>query len=217
MEHEAALLRMVDGQIAGRGIRDPRVLEAMRRVPRHLFVPEALRAQAYEDHPVGIGGGQTISQPYMVALMTEALGLSGGEKVLEIGTGSGYQTAVLLAMGARVFSIERIGPLQEAAKEALRGAGFEGAVLRVGDGTLGWPEEAPFDRVLVTAGAPSVPVRLVEQLREGGAMVIPVGDEREQELLLVVREAGRVTRRRICTCVFVKLVGEEGWSSSPPA
>ncbi len=203
--------RMVEGQLASKGIRDERVLDTFRRVPRHLFVPDEIRDLAYEDRPLFIGHGQTISQPYMVACMTEALGLSGGEKVLEIGTGSGYQTAILLELGARVYSIERIPELSEFARGNLARAGMGGAVLRVGDGTLGWPEEAPFDRVIVTAGAPSMPVRLVEQLAEGGAMVIPVGDEVEQELYLVRREKGGVIRKRICACVFVKLVGEEGW------
>jgi len=206
-----ARLRMVDGHLAARGIRDARVLDAFRRVPRHLFVPEELRAQAYEDHPLGIGAEQTISQPYMVATMTEALALQGGEKVLEVGTGSGYQTAILLALGARVFTIERLPELSARASETLEGAGFPGARFKVGDGTLGWPEEAPFDRVIVTAGAPSMPISLVQQLAEGGMMAIPVGEAREQELLLVSRQGGFVKKKRVCGCVFVKLVGAEGW------
>ncbi|HZE98331.1 MAG TPA: protein-L-isoaspartate(D-aspartate) O-methyltransferase [Planctomycetota bacterium] len=203
--------RMVDRQLAGHGIRDERVLEVMRRVPRHGFIPETLVRQAYEDHPVAIGGGQTISQPYMVARMTESLGLRGGEKVLEIGSGSGYQTAVLKALRADVYTVERVPELSERARENVERAGFLGVHYRVGDGSRGWPEEAPFDRVIVTAGAPTMPVSLVEQLREGGSMVIPVGGEDEQELLLVRRGQGRVTRERICACVFVKLWGEEGW------
>jgi len=203
--------RMVEEQLYARGIRNPRVLEAFRRVPRHLFVPEGIRESAYEDRPLAIGHGQTISQPYMVACMTEALGLAGGEKLLEVGTGSGYQTAILLELGARVWSIERIPELSEFARGNLERAGYGGAHLRVGDGTLGWPEEAPFDRVIVAAGAPAVPEPLLEQLGEGGAMAIPVGDELEQQLYMVRREKGEVSRTRICACVFVKLIGQEGW------
>jgi protein-L-isoaspartate(D-aspartate) O-methyltransferase len=203
--------RMVDQQLAAQGIRNPRVLGAIRAVPRHLFVPESSIPQAYEDHPVAIGQGQTISQPYMVARMTELLELTGGERVLEIGSGSGYQTAVLRALGADVFSGERLPDLSRLARENVERAGYLGVHYRIGDGSRGWPEEAPFDRVIVTAGAPTMPVSLVEQLREGGSMVIPVGGEKEQELLLVRRGQGRVTRERICACVFVKLWGDEGW------
>ncbi len=208
---EKARLRMVEEQIVAKGIRDARVLDAFRGVPRHLFVEGAEVPRAYEDRPLAIGFGQTISQPYMVACMTEALGIAGGEKVLEVGTGSGYQAAILLSLGARVWSIERIAELSRRAAENLERAGRPGAQLRVGDGTLGWPEEAPFDRVIVTAGAPALPIGLLEQLREGGAMAIPVGDEAEQSLLQVRREDGLVKRTRICTCVFVKLLGKEGW------
>ncbi len=203
--------RMVEDQLAAKGIRDERVLAAFRRIPRHLFVPEDVQGLAYEDRPLSIGRGQTISQPYMAACMSEALDLSGGEKVLEIGTGSGYQTAVLLELGAQVMSIERIPELSEFARGNLERAGVPGARLRVGDGTLGWPEESPFDRVIVTAGAPSMPAPLLDQVREGGAMAIPVGDEAEQELFLVRRENGGFRKTRICACVFVKLLGEEGW------
>jgi protein-L-isoaspartate(D-aspartate) O-methyltransferase len=203
--------RMVEQQLAGQGIRDRRVLEAIRAVPRHLFVPESALAQAYGDHPLSIGQGQTISQPYMVARMSELLELRGGERVLEIGSGSGYQTAVLKALRADVYTIERLPELSRTARENLERTGYSGVHYRVGDGSRGWPEEAPFDRVIVTAGAPSMPVSLVEQLRDGGSMVIPVGGEEEQELLLVRRGQGRVTRERICACVFVKLWGDEGW------
>lgn len=208
---EALRRRMVDEQLAGQGIRDGRVLEAFRKVPRHVFVPESEAAQAYENHPVPIGQGQTISQPYMVAVMTQALALQGGERVLEIGSGSGYQTAILKAVGGDVYTVERLPELSERARRNVERAGYFGVHYRTGDGTRGWPEEAPFDRVVVTAGAPSLPLSLVEQLRDGGSMVIPVGGEEEQELLLVRREQGRVSRERICTCVFVKLWGEEGW------
>jgi protein-L-isoaspartate(D-aspartate) O-methyltransferase len=187
------------------------VLAVFRTVPRHLFVPEEARGAAYEDHPIGIGAEQTISQPYMVATMTQALDLQGGEKVLEIGTGSGYQTAILLALGCEVWTVERLPDLSRQALRNLELAGLPGAHPRVGDGSLGWPEEAPFDRVIVTAGAPTMPVSLVEQLREGGHLAIPVGDEREQVLWLVSRGGGFVRKKRICSCAFVKLVGQEGW------
>jgi protein-L-isoaspartate(D-aspartate) O-methyltransferase len=208
---ESLRRRMVEEHLAGQGIRDGRVLDAFLRVPRHRFVPPEFADQAYDNHPLAIGQGQTISQPWMVACMTEALSLRGGEKVLEVGSGSGYQTAILKALQANVYTMERLPDLSERAKAAVENAGFPGAWYRVGDGSRGWPEEAPFDRVIVTAGAPTMPVSLVEQLREGGSMVIPVGGEEEQELLLVRRERGRVTRERICACVFVKLRGEEGW------
>lgn len=209
---EALRRKMVAEQMAGQGIRDERVLAVFRRIPRHEFVPPSATEQAYENHPIAIGQGQTISQPYMVACMTQALDLHGGEKVLEVGSGSGYQTAVLKALNADVYTIERVPELSERARENVERTGFSGVHYRVGDGSLGWPEEAPFDRVIVTAGAPTMPVSLVEQLREGGLMVIPVGGEEEQELLLVRRGQGRVTRERICSCIFVKLWGEEGWT-----
>jgi protein-L-isoaspartate(D-aspartate) O-methyltransferase len=208
---ESLRRRMVEEQLAAQGIRDERVLDALRRIPRHLFVPEDVSDHAYENHPVAIGQGQTISQPYMVACMTQALALRGGEKVLEVGSGSGYQTAVLKAMNADVYSIERLPELSDRARGNVERAGYGGVHYKVGDGSRGWPEEAPFDRVIVTAGAPTMPVSLVEQLRDGGSMVIPVGGEEEQELLLVRRGQGRVTRERICSCIFVKLLGDEGW------
>lgn len=205
------LRRRMVAEIEGQGIRDERVLEAFRHIPRHLFVPEDVADIAYENHPVAIGQGQTISQPYMVACMTQALELKGGEKVLEVGSGSGYQTAVLKALNADVYSIERLPELADRARENVERAGFPGVHYRVGDGSRGWAEAAPFDRVIVTAGAPTMPVSLVEQLREGGMMVIPVGGEEEQELLRVRRDQGRVTREKICSCIFVKLWGDEGW------
>jgi len=206
--------RMVEEQIARRGIRDPRTLEAMSRAPRELFTPPELAARAYEDGPLAIGLGQTISQPYMVATMSEALELRGGEKTLEVGTGSGYQTAVLLELGADVLSVELLPELAARARANLDAAGYAGrGRLRVGDGSKGAPDEAPFERVIVTAGAPDVPVSLVEQLGEGGVMVVPVGGEREQELLRLRRRDGRVTRESLCGCVFVKLLGAEGWSA----
>ncbi len=202
---------MVEAQIRRRGIRDPRVLDALARVPRHEFVPANLRAMAYDDTPLPIGGGQTISQPYMVALMTEALGLRGGEKVLEVGTGSGYQAAVLAELGCRVISVERDPELAEQAARRLDRLGYDVQVV-VGDGTLGVPEEAPFQAILVTAGAPRVPPSLEAQLDpQGGVLVIPVGDRGVQELLRLTRRGNRVLREDLGGCRFVPLVGKEGW------
>lgn len=204
-------LEMVERQIAARGVKDPRVLDAMRRVPRHRFVDEALRYEAYEDRPLPIGERQTISQPYMVAAMTELLELKGTEKVLEIGTGCGYQTAVLSLLAAQVYSIERIAPLLFKARKTLEELALHNVALKVGDGTLGWKDFAPFDAILVAAGGPEVPKPLLDQLAEGGRMVIPIGDERGQVLNKIVR-TGPETREVISTpCTFVKLVGQYGW------
>jgi len=205
--------RMVDEQLKRRGITDARVLDAMRRIPRHRFVEEGLAHNAYEDHPLPIGEGQTISQPYIVALMTSLLGLTGQEKVLEVGTGSGYQTAVLGALARRVCSIERLPRLAERARATLEALGVANVWIRVGNGALGWPDEAPFDRILVAAGGPSVPPPLVEQLVEGGRLVLPVGSA-EDQVLTVVERAGGETRTRQCgECKFVKLVGKYAWES----
>ena len=178
--------RLVRGRVAREGVEDPRVLDALEAVPRHLFVPDALRDLAYEDRPLGIGRGQTISQPTIVGLMTQALALRGGELVLEIGTGSGYQTAVLLAMGARVRTVERLPELGETARLNLARAGRDMPPLRIGDGSLGWPEEAPFDRIIVTAAPAEVPPDLVAQLAPGGRMILPVGDDFDGQVLRVV-------------------------------
>ena len=202
---------MVIRQLEERGITDRRVLEAMARVPRHRFIDAALRSRAYGDHALPIGGGQTISQPYMVALMTQALGLSGGEKVLEIGTGSGYQAAVLAEFTPRVFSIERSPELSRTAASTLRALGYNNVILKKGDGTLGWPEHAPFDRIVVTAGAPDLPVPLFQQLADGGILVIPVGDREMQCLEVIVRDGEKAKTRRLVECTFVPLVGREGW------
>ncbi len=204
--------QMVETQIRNRGVTNPVVLKAMRNVPRHLFVPESVRSQAYDDHPLPIGHGQTISQPYMVAFMTEALAPRTGMKVLEIGTGSGYQTAVLLEAGAEVYSIERVQELAEKAKKQLEALGYSRFYIRVGDGTLGWPEAAPFDGIIVTAGAPEIPQPLVNQLADGGRLVIPVGDRMGQDLLLVEKREGQVFIQNLGGCVFVKLIGKHGWS-----
>lgn len=211
-EQNAAAERMVKLQIEKRDVRDTRVLEAMRGVPRHLFVPLGSRALAYEDHPVSIGQGQTISQPYMVAFMTQALELRGGERVLEIGTGSGYQTAILAELCREVFSIERIPELAAAAQRALMALGYRNIRLRVGDGSEGWPEYAPFDGILVAAAAPSIPQKLRDQLADNGVMVIPVGDwRRTQEILVARRTGGAVTVERSIGCRFVPLIGAGGF------
>ncbi|EFL53230.1 protein-L-isoaspartate O-methyltransferase [Solidesulfovibrio fructosivorans JJ]] len=204
--------RMVRDQIAARGVSDPEVLRAMRKVPRHLFVEEALIPQAYEDHPLPLGHGQTISQPYVVAWMTELLEVKPGLRVLEIGTGSGYQAAVLAEMGAYVFTVERVRPLQAAARRRLEGLRYLKVCFKLDDGTLGWPDAAPFDRILVTAGGPKVPEPLIEQLADPGRMVIPVGETRRSQRLHVVRkENGRVVARRLGEVTFVDLVGAHGW------
>jgi protein-L-isoaspartate(D-aspartate) O-methyltransferase len=204
--------RMVEEQLARRGISDPRVLQAMGRVPRHLFVEEALRDRAYGDHPLPIGEQQTISQPYIVALMTSLLHLSGHEKVLEIGTGSGYQTAILALLARRVCSVERVPSLATRARALLESQGMTNVWVRVGDGTLGWPDEAPFDRILVTAGAPAVPAPLFDQLIEGGRMVMPVGDTSNQTLTLVEKIDGAMRTSAHGDCTFVKFVGRYAWA-----
>jgi protein-L-isoaspartate(D-aspartate) O-methyltransferase len=204
--------RMVEKDLRRRGIRDPRVLDAMAAVPRHRFVPESEREHAYEDRALPLEVGQTISQPYIVAFMTEALQLHPADRVLEVGTGSGYQTAVLARLAAEVCTVERIGDLQGAAREVLEELGVRNVRYRVGDGTLGWPEHAPYDRIMVTAGAPAVPSALHQQLAEdGGVMVIPVGDTDVQELVAVTRLGNEWTSEPLLGCRFVPLVGDEGW------
>jgi protein-L-isoaspartate(D-aspartate) O-methyltransferase len=198
---------MVAEQIEARGIRDPLTLAALRRVPRHLFVPPSVRAHAYGDHPLPIGHDQTISQPYIVAFMTEALSLKGGETVLEVGTGSGYQAAVLAEIVARVCTIEIVEPLAEEARERLKDLGFGNVEVRAGDGYLGWPERAPFDGILVTAAAPRIPEPLKQQLKDGGRLVIPVGD-RDQELIVLTRRGAGYEERRVLPVRFVPMTGK---------
>jgi protein-L-isoaspartate(D-aspartate) O-methyltransferase len=206
--------RMVAEQLRGRGIRDPRVLDAMARIPRHRFVQEALVGRAYGDIPLPIGDGQTISQPYMVALMSEALGLRGGERVLEIGTGSGYQTAVLAELAGKVYSVERVRSLAERARQLLGELGYYNIRVRVGDGSLGWADEAPFDAILVAAGAPAIPAALAAQLGEGGRLVAPVGSPDSQTLRRAVRRRGGMVIEDLIGCVFVRLVGAAGWPAN---
>ncbi|MHC1729305.1 MAG: protein-L-isoaspartate(D-aspartate) O-methyltransferase [Syntrophobacteraceae bacterium] len=211
MNFKKARDRMVETQIANRGIHDERVLEAMRKVPRHQFVDEALRDQAYSDHPLPIGEMQTISQPYIVALMTESLELTGTEKILEIGTGSGYQSAVLAELADRVFSVERYPALAYRANQVLRKLGYGNVIVRVGDGSLGWPDDAPFDGILVTAGTPSIPQPLIDQLTMGGRLVVPVGDRLSQELVLIRRVAEGINKSSLGGVRFVDLIGKWGW------
>jgi len=203
--------RMVETQIVARGVHDERVMEAMRKVPRHLFVDEALQDQAYSDHPLPIAENQTISQPYVVALMTESLELKGGEKVLEIGTGSGYQSAILAELADRVFSIERYPELVYRANAILKKLGYKNFIIRVGDGSLGWPDDAPFDGVIVTAGTPKIPQPLIDQLAMGGRLVVPVGDRLTQDLVFVRRVPEGIQKTNLGGVRFVNLVGKWGW------
>jgi protein-L-isoaspartate(D-aspartate) O-methyltransferase len=204
-------VRMVEEQLQRRGIHDERVLQAMLKVPRHLFLPADKRALAYTDGPVHIGHGQTLSQPYMVALMSQCLALQGREKVLEIGTGSGYQSAILLELADELYSVERIGALAERAEEVLRTLGYSRLHIRVGDGTAGWPEAAPFDAVMVTAGAPHLPESLVAQLNEGGKLVIPIGSRYSQTLCTCIKRGDGCEQHESTPCVFVPLIGAHGW------
>ena len=203
--------RMVAEQIRARGIRDERLLAVMGGTPRHLFVPSNLSARAYDDGPLPIGDGQTISQPYIVAEMTAALRLAGTEKVLEIGTGSGYQTAILCRLAKEVVTVERLSTLQASAEITLRESGVDNVRFRTGDGSTGIPDEAPFDRIIVTAAAPVVPPPLFEQLSEGGIIVIPIGGRWEQDLVRVTKESGKERKDFLGGCRFVPLIGEFGF------
>ncbi len=202
---------MVETQVVARGIRQEEVIDAMLKVPRHLFVEDTFFSQAYNDYPLPIGGDQTISQPFIVALMTEALKLDGTEKVLEIGTGSGYQSAVLSLMAQKVYSVERISTLADRARKILDSLLCSNVVIRVADGTLGWAENGPYDAILVTAGSPEVPGAYMQQLKVGGRLVIPVGGAEVQELTRVTRLEGGFKQESLGGCRFVKLVGKYGW------
>lgn len=204
---------MVEEQLVPRGIHDEATLRAMRTVPRHLFVDDAMASAAYGDHPLPIGAGQTISQPYIVALMTQALHLKGHERVLEIGTGSGYQAAVLSRICRKVYTIERIDSLLVRARKTFDRLHYHNIVSRIDDGTAGWPDEAPFDGILVTAGGPKIPEPLIEQLADPGRLVIPVGDQFLQELQLLEKIAGDVKVKTIEYVRFVNLIGTHGWSA----
>jgi protein-L-isoaspartate(D-aspartate) O-methyltransferase len=203
--------RMVEQQIRSRGVRNERVLAAMEKVPRHLFVPDEMKRMAYDDRPLPIGDGQTISQPYIVALMTELLDPHAGDRILEIGAGSGYQAAILSELSGEVITIERIPAVAARARRNLSAAGSRPVEVVVGDGTLGYPRKAPYQGILVTAGTPEVPPPLVDQLADGGRLVAPVGPHGIQELVLVVREGERIRRESHGGVVFVPLIGEHGW------
>ena len=214
---EAERNRMVEVQLKRRHIHDDRLLSAFRNVPRHEFIPAALRGQAYADEPLPIGAGQTISQPYMVALMIQSAGVNPGERVLEIGTGSGYQTALLLELGARVYSIERLQALLEKAVEALGRLHYSQLHWRAANGTLGWEEQAPFDAILVSAGAPEIPGPLLRQLAVGGRLVIPVDEDHSQVLYVISRTNEGYRKHRGERCTFVPLIGQYGWKRDPRA
>ncbi len=212
MNHYAtARARMVQEQLIPRGITDKRVLEAMATVPRHLFVEDALQAQAYSDFPLPIGDGQTISQPYIVALMTQALALTGTERVLEIGTGCGYQAAVLAQLCDKVYTVERIKALYIKARKTFDRLRYLNIVCKIDDGTLGWSQHAPFDAIIVTAAGPRPPEPLLDQLADPGRMVIPVGDRLTQQLVLLTKEDGKLDRRILEYVRFVSLIGDHGW------
>ena len=203
--------RMVQEQLIPRGIADPQVIEAMREVPRHCFVDDALQSRAYGDFPLPISAGQTISQPYIVALMTEALGLTGSERVLEIGTGSGYQAAILSRLCSQVYTVERINVLLAGARRVFDQLRYFNIVAKLDDGTLGWPEHGPYEAIIVTAGGPEIPEPLIDQLADGGRLVIPVGDQHLQALQLLEKNEDGVQVRELEKVRFVDLVGEYGW------
>jgi protein-L-isoaspartate(D-aspartate) O-methyltransferase len=210
-DFEAERRDMVARQIRDRGIRSARVLEAMETVPRHLFVPAEFVRGAYADEPLPIGEGQTISQPFMVAAMADALSLEGHERVLEVGCGSGYQAAVLSRLARDVIAVEVQSVLAVSARERLARLGYANVIVEKGDGSAGWPASAPYDAILVTAAAPEVPKPLIDQLAEGGRLVIPVGGSQHQELLRIVKREGRTTERSLYSCRFVPLLGRYGW------
>ena len=210
-DYEKEREHMVKSQLARRGIKDQRVLEAMRQVPRHLFIPEATRNLAYCDGPLPIGHGQTISQPYIVALMTEILALEGQERVLEVGTGSGYQAAILSRLASQVYSVERHAALAQQAEKLFAQLGYDNIVVRVGNGTLGWPEHSPYEAIIITAAAPDVPQPLTDQLADGGRLVAPVGSQWSQVLVKVRRQGDLLIRERRTAVAFVPLVGKYGW------
>lgn len=211
--YQDARQQMVENQIVKRGVTDSRVIAAMLKVPRHKFLGSTMRNRAYNDSPLPIEADQTISQPYMVALMTELLDLTGNEKALEIGTGSGYQAAVLAELARKVFTIERVPILAQKARETLEKLGYQNIVVTSGDGTLGWSEFAPFDRIIITAAAPRIPTPVFNQLAEGGKLVIPLGDRLSQVLKVVQKQGEKAIIVDSVNCVFVPLVGKEGWDS----
>ncbi|MCX5679931.1 MAG: protein-L-isoaspartate(D-aspartate) O-methyltransferase [Candidatus Omnitrophica bacterium] len=212
MDFAEARSAMVEGQLLPRGIRSGLVIDAFKSVPRHDFVLPKYLDDAYSDYPLPIGSGQAISQPYMVALMTQCLALKGGERVLEVGTGSGYQTAILSRIVKEVYSVERFASLVTVAEARMKRLGYANFTIKVGDGTMGWEEHAPYDGIVVTAGAPGIPSDLLKQLKDGGRLVIPLGGEFSQVLTVAEKRGADIETTEICKCVFVPLVGKEGWS-----
>ena len=210
-DYRLARERMVKSQLTSRGIHDKNVLRVMGKIHRHLFMEEALEGEAYNDHPLPIGHKQTISQPYIVALMTQALGLTGKERTLELGTGSGYQTAILAELSRTVYTMERIRPLLEKAKKVLDALGYTNLLYKVDDGTTGWKEFSPYDAIMVTAGAPQIPDPLLEQLEDGGRLIIPIGTRSSQELIKVVKVKNTFKKESLGGCRFVDLIGIHGW------
>ena len=210
-DYRLARERMVKNQLVPRGITDQGVLRVMGKIQRHLFVEEALVGEAYNDHPLPIGHKQTISQPYIVALMTQALELTGQEKTLEIGTGSGYQTAILAELSKTVYTVERIRPLLEKSRELLEKLGYTNIWFKAFDGTLGWKEHAPYDAIMVTAGAPRIPQPLLDQLTDGGRMVIPIGNKYSQDLIKLTKRKDTYREENLGGCRFVDLIGVHGW------
>jgi len=211
VDFDALRKLMVERQLIERGIKDKRVLDVFLKIPRHKFIAPELANSAYDDCPLPIGSGQTISQPFMVALMTELLALKGTERVLELGTGSGYQTAILAALAKEVYSVERIEKLANAANERLDDMGINNVHIQIGDGTLGLEDFQPYEAIMVTAGAPEIPRALTEQLSEGGRLVIPEGGRFTQTLMLLEKHEGKIAQQEICGCVFVPLLGKQGW------
>ena len=210
-DYESDRRIMVNEQIRARGITDEKILSAFGKVPRHLFVDEKERKNAYSDHPLPIGYNQTISQPYMVAIMTSHLNLTGKERILEIGTGSGYQAAILSLLASEVYTIEKIESLTEKATSILKALSITNVHINVGDGSLGLPKDAPFDRIIVTAGSPDIPMPLIEQLNEGGILVIPIGTRYVQELIVARKEGCELIKKKEGGCIFVPLLGKYGW------
>jgi protein-L-isoaspartate(D-aspartate) O-methyltransferase len=204
---------MVEEQLIARGISDKKVLDAFLKVPRHKFIDREFIENAYSDHPLPIGSSQTISQPYMVALMTEKLEVKSSDNVLEIGTGSAYQLAILAELAREVYSVERVESLAATSVKIMKELGYKNFSVKVGDGTLGWKEHSPYDGIIVTAGAPGVPESLLEQLKDGGRLVIPIGSSFGQALTLIEKRGKSITTTPICGCVFVPLIGKEGWAA----
>ena len=212
-DSKTPLEQMIQQQIVERGITDERVIAAMRAIPRERFFPRDERSAAFRDQAAPIGHGQTISQPYIVALMTARLDVHPAHKVLEVGTGSGYQTAILARLAGQVYSVERVKPLLDDAWERVMDLGFRNVHFRHADGTLGWPEAAPFDRILITAGAPELPeALLLDQLNDGGIAILPVGPQDDQMLVQVTRQGAKLKTTNVCPCRFVKLIGQQGWA-----